>query len=211
MINIIRDIIEKRAFQVLLTAFIICSSLIFSPSVYAETGSDSWSLNVVQTLRKEGEIPVDFNSTRDYVLTWEDGREATRFSLKGDSNRIIQFSISGDKGIVMNHGGLYRFHLKPLAYTGKDRHFKTDNTEYDITVAVENRDNGELAIEQILIRNLETGEKTDTVEYKNRYKGSEKHDFPVTGDSAATIVIVLAILILLSVLIDIIKRTKKET
>lgn len=218
-----------------LAALILSVVLLCSAPSYADT-SGNVTLAVGQSFNKTGEIPDDFDGSRQYEFSANDsgdpmpnGQTGGTYVFTLTDDQELVFTTSGDGGKVsepalyFTHAGVFEYTVKPLT-AEPDENYTFENTVYTVRIYVENNPlkAGDLIVRKIVCENNQ-GEKPDYIRYHCSYTGPapepdepDKPDKPVvtpginTGDYSNLTLWVSVLALAVSMFFFMIFRGRKE-
>lgn len=166
---------KKWQFQYLiLPAMLLWMLLTFSGTVFAADGTDgvgmesvSISIPVNQKFQTNSQNPGNVKQTWTYKLAALEDAPLP----EGSENGAYIFTLTGNEtkqvgAISYTHVGIYRYQLTVCKGPKNNGRYTVDRKVYDITVSVENSENGLTA--EMVVENM-CGEKVDSIVFEHLY------------------------------------------
>lgn len=158
----------------ILPAMLLWMLLTFSGTVFAADGTDeactenvSISIPVKQKFQTNSQNPANVKQTWIYKLVALEDAPLP----EGGENGAYTFTLTGNEtkqvgAISYTHAGIYRYQLSVCKGPKNNGRYTVDRKMYDITVSVENSENGLTA--EMIVENM-CGEKVDSIVFEHLY------------------------------------------
>ncbi|ERL06390.1 Spy0128 family protein [Olsenella profusa] len=147
--------------------------------------SEPRTIEVTQSLSKTGAIPAGLDTSFDYELRRMDATaplpsgaqgDTYAFTMDGDASYEITLSAgtatpTGD--LAFSRIGVYTYQLRCVTDASATPGMTVDGTVWEITVAIENDDEGGLKLGWVTVKDLSSGDKLDGVAFDHSFVGGE--------------------------------------
>lgn len=154
---------------ILVWMFLFVSATAFASDGMAEEISDQVSITipVEQHFQTNSQNPDKVKQTWMYKITSKENAPLP----DGGENGVYTFTLTGNEkkqvgAISYSHAGIYHYRLALCKGPKSDTKYTVDQKVYDITVSVENGENGLTA--EMIVENM-CGEKVDSITFEHLY------------------------------------------
>ncbi len=173
----VKQIANKKKWQfqyIILPAILIWMLLVLSGTAFAADGTEGEQTDMVsvfipveQHFQTNSQNPGKIKQTWTYKLTALDDAPLPETGENG----AYTFTMTGNEtkqvgSIDYTHAGIYHYQLTLCKGPKNDGKYTVDKKAYNITVSVENAENG--LTSEVIVENM-CGEKVDSIEFEHLY------------------------------------------